>query len=122
MSKLSSGRTITTSARHGLFGETDAVVIGLPHDFDLNRELQRARRIRIATAFAHQSGWTLIWPAIRKSKADISLLTSLAFCQTEPKILKKWLRLSETGRASARLYVAAQHLFHPKVILVDGAS
>jgi hypothetical protein len=40
-----------------LIGEGEAVVVGLPSKFVLNQILTKAEKVRLATAFAHRSGW-----------------------------------------------------------------
>jgi len=103
----------------GLLGEGNAVIVGLPKSFDLRRELTRAVEIRLATAFAHWSGWRLLRPAIENTEAGVKLLTGLSFCQTEPKVLMDWWNLSQRARISARLFVDKRLTFHPKVLIVN---
>jgi HKD family nuclease len=102
-----------------LFGSGPAIVIGLPTNFDLCSSIENASEIRLATAFAHWSGWELIENSIRKSGAKSRLLTGLDFCQTGPSVLKAWLELVREGRAAARLYLGDAATFHPKVLLIS---
>lgn len=105
----------------GILAHSDnAVVIGLPPEFDLRRNLEESTQIRIATAFAHWSGWCLIKDAIRNSKATVKLLTGLDFCQTKPKVLEDWLSLGACVRA--RIYIGDAPTFHPKVLIVTGPT
>ena len=106
----------------GLLGNGNAVIVGLPRSFDLNRELARAVEIRLATAFAHWSGWRLLRPAIVKTNARVKLLTGLSFCQTEPKVLLDWWNISQHGGVSARLFADKRVTFHPKVLIVKTPS
>jgi HKD family nuclease len=103
-----------------LFGEGPAAIIGAPPNFDLCSSIAGASQIRLASAFAHSSGWALIESAFAKSSAKPHLLTGLDFCQTEPKVLRAWLALTKERRAAARLYVGAAATFHPKVLIVSG--
>jgi HKD family nuclease len=102
------------------FPDGRAVVIGIPPSFDLLSEISSANTIRLGTAFAHQSGWEILVPAISVSKAEIFLLTGTSFFQTEPKVLWEWLKLSKSDRVKAALYAEKGITFHPKVLLVEG--
>src|SRR5207249_7714424 len=103
------------------FSEDQAVVIGLPSDFNFDSEIAAATEIRLATAFAHLKGWKLIAPAFLRSSASIQLLTGLDFFQTEPKLLREWNRLTAPDAAhphiSARL-AKRLYTFPPKIIIV----
>jgi len=107
------------------FSEDQAVVIGLPSDFNFDSEIAAATEIRLATAFAHLKGWKLIAPAFLRSSASIQLLTGLDFFQTEPKLLQEWNRLTAPDAAqphiSARL---AKRLttFHPKILIASSTA
>ena len=105
-----------------LLGSGNALVIGLPRKFSLSRALQKARRIRLATAFAHMSGWHLLSPAVQQSSARKDLLTGLDFCQTEPTLLREWLKLSRTGQVRACLYPRSSATFHPKVLIIESRN
>jgi HKD family nuclease len=99
------------------FPNAHAAVIGLPNRFDLKQALQRADEIRLATAFAHPSGWNLVRHAI-DGKQKVQLLTGLYFCQTDPNLLDIWLRLSrKRPNIEARVFSGKQ-MFHPKVLIV----
>jgi len=76
----------------GLLGEGLAAVIGMPQQFDLTRRLSQSSHIRLITAFAHLSGWDLISSSIAACKGQVDILTGLHFFQTEPKLLRTWLR------------------------------
>lgn len=111
-------RSLSNSAR-SLFGEGEAAVIGLPPDFDFAHQLRESAHVRLATAFARESGWNILEPSLLQSGARLQLLTGLDFAQTEPEVLWKWLRLeSERRGAEARLYFSATATFHPKVLIV----
>ncbi len=112
----------------GLFDDANAVLVGLPAGFSIDEELRGAKHIRIATAFAHISGWRRLERSICDSPATVRLLTSLAFFQTEPKLLREWRKLcyinsSANGESfvtslfEARLRPAGGPLFHPKVLI-----
>lgn len=105
-----------------LLGNGKALVIGLPRKFSLPRALRNATRLRLATAFAHMSGWHLLSPAVRQSSARKDLLTGLDFCQTEPTLLREWLKLSRTGQVRACLYPKSSATFHPKVLIVESQN
>ncbi len=105
-----------------LLGSGKALVIGLPQNFSLPRALRKATHIRLATAFAHMSGWLLLAPSIKQSRAQMDLLTGLDFCQTEPKVLREWLRLSRTGQVRAYLSPKSPPTFHPKILIVKSRS
>jgi hypothetical protein len=104
-----------------ILGEGTSVVAGAPPGFDLNRQLRDAARVRVATAFAHKSGWKLIRDNLLKGKTTLDLLTGLHFCQTEPAVLKEWLKLAQS-RTNTRAFLAASNgpMFHPKVLIVEG--
>jgi HKD family nuclease len=105
----------------GLLGPGSAFVVGLPDPFDLKQELQSAKSIKLATAFAHWSGWKHLLPHIEKTNGTVKLLTGLSFCQTEPKVLYNWCKISKEGRVEARLFARTGTTFHPKVLLVENA-
>jgi HKD family nuclease len=100
-----------------------AVVIGIPQSFDLSSEIASANTIRLVTAFAHPSGWEMLAPAISVSKAKtLRLLTGTSFFQTDPKVLREWLKLSKSGKVEARLHHPKNFTFHPKVLVVEGQT
>lgn len=78
----------------------------------------RATEIRLATAFAHWSGWNLLRRSVEKTSGTVKLLTGLAFCQTEPRVLMDWWKLSQRGHVRARLFADKAVTFHPKVLIV----
>ncbi len=102
----------------GLLGPGSALVVGLPDSFHLKDELEAADSIKLATAFAHWSGWQHLLPHINKTKGTVKLLTGLSFCQTEPRVLYDWHERSRDGRTEARLFADKRTTFHPKVLLV----
>lgn len=103
-----------------LLADGRALVIGMPQSFDLLSEIRSAKTIRLGTAFAHPSGWEILAPAISDSKAKTFLLTGMNFFQTDPKVLRKWLQLSKSGRVEAKLHMGKNITFHPKVLLIEG--
>jgi HKD family nuclease len=106
-----------------LIGEGNAVVVGLPSGFVLNQLLTKAEKVRLATAFAHKSGWQHFRHGIKEGTASIFLLTGLECCQTEPRLLKEWLQLqSEQPRRIEAKLASPKTFFHPKVLLVDFAD
>ena len=68
------------------------------------------------------SGWHLLSPAVRQSSARKELLTGLDFCQTEPTLLREWLKLSRTGQVRACLYPKSSATFHPKVLIIESRN
>lgn len=114
----------STNEVHGisLFPDGRAVVMGIPQSFDLLSELALANTIRLATAFAHKTGWDKLAPAISTSKAKTFLITGKSFFHTEPSVLEEWLTLSKSDRVEARLYIERGVTFHPKVLVVEGQS
>ena len=103
-----------------LFPGGRSFVIGIPQSFDLLSAIKSASLIRLATAFAHKTGWDILAPAISESKAEKFLLAGASFFQTEPIVLWKWLEMSKSGRAKAALQTEIGVTFHPKVLLVEG--
>ena len=103
-----------------LFPKGSAVVIGLPQKFNLGKRLEEATQIRLATAFAHVSGWRLLAPYLQRSIADIQLIAGLDYFQTEPEVLRKWLRFAKQNER-VQAYLAASHgpMFHPKVLIAN---
>jgi len=97
-----------------------AFIIGKPRGLDILKEMGRASELRLATAFAHQSGWELLRSQVLKAK-QVRLLTGLSFCQTEPRLLKEWLQLMNEGKVVARVYTDFTTTFHPKVFIVSTA-
>ncbi len=73
-----------------LLGNGSAAVLGLPENFSLATELSSATEIRLATAFAHRSGWNSFKDSVSTGKAKVCLLTGLDCFQTEPQLLKDW--------------------------------
>jgi hypothetical protein len=49
-------------------------------------------------------------------------LTGLDFCQTEPTLLREWLKLSRTGQVRACLYPKSSATFHPKVLIIESRN
>lgn len=105
----------------GLLGLGSAFIVGLPTQFHLNDELRTAQSVKIATAFAHWSGWRLLLPHIKEVRGTVKLLTGLSFCQSEPRVLYDWCALSRNGRIEARLFADKRTTFHPKVLLVKNS-
>jgi len=103
-----------------LFPESRAVVVGLPPSFQFLSELAAASKICLGTAFAHWSGWEILEGAISGSKAEIFLLAGTSFFQTEPKVLREWLKLTRSKDAKAALHAEKEITFHPKVLIVEG--
>lgn len=91
-----------------LFGPGRAFVAGLPAGFSLGSALQNARRVSLATAFSHNSGWSLLRHHLEHAKGDLRLITGLDFCQSEPLVLQAWLKLV-TDRAHTAAYLAQYH-------------
>src|SRR5580658_8471103 len=106
----------------GLLGPGSAFVVGLPDRFHLKQELQSAKSIKLATAFAHWSGWKHLLPHVKKTAGTVKLLTGLSFCQTEPRVLSDWCERSQDGRVQARLFTQKGMTFHPKVLLVNNSQ
>ncbi len=94
-----------------LFPDSRGIVVGLPKSFDLLSELASADKIRLGTAFAHWSGWEILETAISGSKAEIFLLTGTSFFQTEPRVLREWLKLSKSNSVKAALHAKRELRF-----------
>jgi HKD family nuclease len=102
-----------------LLGKGNAWIIGLPTGFNLEKRLRDAQEIRLATAFAHKSGWKYFRDAASNGTAKVLLLTGLDCWQTEPPLLKEWhdLMMSEPGRIEVKIALD-EIFFHPKVLIV----
>jgi HKD family nuclease len=105
-----------------LFAEGLAAVIGLPAGFDLSKKLSESRGIKIATAFAHMSGWKLIKDAVLGCRGQVEIVAGLHFFQTEPQLLKRWLKESYQSEKFTCKVVSkssrTRWTFHPKVLIV----
>lgn len=94
-------------------------MVGLPENFNLSRALRTAKEIRLATAFAHASGWKSLKADVEASSGDIFLLTGLKWYQTEPAVLRDWLDLHlRKGKAVTAKLASSKPFFHPKVLIV----
>jgi HKD family nuclease len=111
-------------ASRGLLGEGLAAVFGMPQRFDLSTKLSESSHVRLATAFAHHSGWDLIADPIGACKGQVDILAGLHFFQTEPKLLRIWLRKSyQSDKVSCKVVTKTKGFhwtFHPKVLIVTG--
>ena len=118
--------TETLKGSKGLLGEGLAAVIGMPQPFDLARRLSESSHVRLITAFAHLSGWKLISAAVAACKGQVDILVGLHFFQTEPKLLRTWLRNSyQSDKFTCRVVTRARATgwtFHPKVLIVSGTQ
>jgi HKD family nuclease len=103
-----------------LFPNSRAVVVGVPESFDLLAELESAKTIRLATAFAHKSGWDMVARSIERSRAERYLLAGTSLFQTEPAVLREWLSLCHRANVSAALHTDKSITFHPKVLIIEG--
>ena len=102
-----------------LFGDGSAIVVGLPKDFNLHTALRSAKVIRLATAFAHRSGWNSLKPGIEASSGQVFLLTGLEYNQTEPALLKDWMHLKLLRGDKVNVSLASNKpFFHPKVLII----
>ena len=109
----------------GLLGNGLAAVVGLPPHFSLVKRLAGSTCIRMATAFAHASGWKLVSEPILRSKGEVHILAGLDFFQTEPPLLSSWLKETHRSDNFKCKVVTANHkkwTFHPKVLIVHGAQ
>jgi HKD family nuclease len=109
------------SARPTIVGPGNSFVVSLPTDFNIQATLEQAKSIRLATAFAHQNGWHYLKPGMSHAKGEIFLLTGFDFCQTEPRLLREWHRLSLRGNTRARIATTGV-VFHPKILIVRGPA
>ena len=91
-----------------------ALIVGPPDPFLLKDELHAAQSIKLATAFAHWSGWKHLLPHIKKTKGTVKLLARLSFCQTGPRVLYDWHQRSLDSHIEARLFAGKNTSFHPK--------
>lgn len=119
-------RTRDLTVSRGLLGTGLAAVIGMPEGFDLSRRLSESSHIRLATAFARNSGWNMISDSIAACPGDVHVLAGLHFFQTEPKLLHTWLKKSyQSDKFCCRVVtktVGSRWTFHPKVLVVSGRS
>src|ERR1017187_2087023 len=120
-SKIEKSHVERESSSMTLFPNSQAVVIGLPPTFNIHGELISARTIRLATAFAHMTGWDMLSDSISRSSATKYLFTGPSFFQTEPNVLFAWLKLCEQGKSHAAMYSESAMTFHPKVLIVEGS-
>lgn len=113
-----------SKASRGLLGEGMAAVIGMPQGFDLASRLSESPHIRLATAFAHPSGWNLISDSIAACRGQVHIVAGLHFFQTEPKLLRVWLRRSyQSDKFGCKVVTktkGSRWTFHPKVLIVSG--
>lgn len=104
-------------------GNDPAVIISLPGNFDLQRELLRAQEVCLATAFAKMSGWRHIERGILRGNAEVRLLAGLDFMQTQPQLLRAWFKLTKSCNRVKASIAVRDSVFHPKVLIVRrGAS
>lgn len=105
-----------------LFAGGLATVIGLPAGFDLSEKLSESASIKIATAFAHVSGWNLIRDSVLGSSGHVQIVAGLHFFQTEPPLLESWLKESYQSEKFACKIVSKidrkRRTFHPKTLIV----
>jgi HKD family nuclease len=103
-----------------LLGDGSAAVLELPPNFSLAKALSSATEIRLATAFARQSGWNSFKDSVSTGKAKVFLLTGLDCFQTQPELLKDWLQRKLTAPDRVEACVASEGtFFHPKVFAVS---
>src|SRR5579864_6720317 len=95
-----------------------AVVISLPQRFNLNRALNDADEILLATAFAKLTGWRHLKSSILQSGARVRLLTGLDFMHTQPGLLRDWLHLAQRNTKIEAKLASKDSTFHPKVLIV----
>lgn len=102
-----------------LVGDGFAVVAGLPKGFNLSGALRSAAQVRLATAFAHKSGWGFLQADMEACSGEVSLLTGLEYNQTEPSLLRDWLdlKMKRSDRVEVNL-ASSKPFFHPKVLIV----
>lgn len=106
-----------------LLGAGEAAVLNLPNRFSFERAAAKATRISIATAFGKLSGWSMISRAIQESRAELRLVTGLAFFLTEPELLDRWFKLqAERPNTNAYLALRKKITFHPKVMIVESGT
>jgi HKD family nuclease len=88
------------------------------HGVHMSKLLQHAKRLDCMVAFAKLSGLKAIKGQIvvaLENGLDARIAIGLSFYQTEPKLLKALLQISETY-GNLRLYVSnTQFTFHPKI-------
>ncbi len=109
-----------------LFPNGLAAVIGLPADFELSKKLSTSRVIKIATAFAHKSGWDMIKDSVLRSSGEVRIIAGLHFFQTEPLLLESWLKESCRSDKFVCHVVSTSSptrwTFHPKVLIVKNGE
>lgn len=99
---------------------THFTVVAAPPKFDLLIELEQANAIWVVSAFARNSGWSMIRGALVASSAQVVLLTGLDFCLTEPSVLRDWLGEAFRSKGAEPYLHVGKETFHPKVFLVEG--
>lgn len=100
--------------------ENNSFIANCPDDFDLDNSILSAKEVRIATAFAHQTGWKLLKGALKSTPAEVYLLAGIDFCQTEPSVLEDWIS-EDFVHASTYIY-HGKAVFHPKIIIVSNST
>ena len=96
--------------------ENNSFILNCPRGFDLDIAIQKADKVYVITAFAHETGWKLIKHAIKTTTAHVELLAGLDFCRTEPGVLKQWI---SPLYSHVQPYLYTKKItFHPKVIIV----
>jgi len=100
-------------------GSKNVLVAGAPHTFDLLKEFTSAKKVWVATAFAHWSGWSLIREALLKSSAEITLITGKDFCLTEPRVLQDWIGKDFSRKGVKAFIYHGPEIFHPKLFVIE---
>jgi HKD family nuclease len=103
-------------------GNEQSLLFGAPQNYDLLAAIRASKRLRIAIAFGHMSGWNKIEAAVLSSKGKtVEIILGQAFFQTEPNLL---LLLEGKMMTNPNLFVRlapVQNTFHPKIWLLHGA-
>ena len=103
--------------------KSDTILIaGAPPSFDLMRSLQTASSIWMVSAFAHKSGWKMIRDSLLKSSAELTLISGINFCQTEPAVLRDWISNRFRRRGAKSFLYVGNEIFHPKIFIVKKQS
>lgn len=88
------------------------------HSDDLAALFDNAQHVDIAVAFAKMSGWGHIkaeLTALLERGGSARCMIGLDFCQSEPALLSKLLRLSQQFPLSVYVGSSSGYVFHPKV-------
>ena len=109
-----------TMTQHKLLISESLLVVDAPASFNLTNSLRTASSIWVVSAFVHKSGWSMIREDILRSTGEVTLISGLNFCQTEPAVLRDWLSNAFTRKGTHAYLYIGRETFHPKVFVIQG--